>query len=144
MNTNDVTVSDDGAGNAVLTFPNGESVTLLEISPADADNPFYLNAIGIPLPDGTVSGSDGADTIDGDYLGDPDGDIVDNGDAILEGDVNDDDLIEANGGADSVLAGAGDDEVYGGEGADTIDGGNGDDILYGCLLYTSPSPRDRG
>ncbi len=131
VNTNDVTVSDDGSGNALLTFPNGESVLLDGISATDADDPFYLNAIGIPLPDGTVSGTSGADTIDGTYDGDPDGDFVDADDAILSGDVNDDDLIEAYGGGDSISAGAGDDEVYGGEGADTIDGGSDDDVLYG-------------
>jgi len=42
VNTNDVVVSDDGNGNAVLTFPNGETLTLIGIPPADADNPFYL------------------------------------------------------------------------------------------------------
>lgn len=131
VNTNDVTVTDDGSGNAVLTFPNGESITLIGIPPADADNPFYLNAIGIPLPDGTVSGGANGDVIDGSYLGDPDGDIVDNGDAILPGDVNNDDLIEANGGNDTVFAADGDDEVYGGTGNDTIDGGVGDDTLFG-------------
>ncbi|MBO1257153.1 hypothetical protein J3L16_15835, partial [Alteromonas sp. 5E99-2] len=63
VNTNDVVVTDDGSGNAVLTFPNGESITLEGIAPADADDPFYLNAIGIPLPDGTVSGGAGDDLI---------------------------------------------------------------------------------
>ena len=131
VNVNDVTVSDDGSGNAVLTFPNGESITLDGIDPVDADNPFYLNAIGIPLSDGTVSGTAGADTIDAGYIGDPDGDMVDADDAILAGDVIDDDLIEGNGGNDSISAGAGDDEVYGGDGADTINGGDDNDTLYG-------------
>lgn len=131
VNTNDVVVTDDGSGNAVLTFPNGESLTLIGIPAADADDPFYLNAIGIPLPDGTVSGSNNGDLIDGSYLGDPDGDIVDNNDAILTGDAANDDLIEANGGNDTVFAADGDDEVYGGTGDDTIDGGVGNDTLFG-------------
>ncbi|MBO1257152.1 hypothetical protein J3L16_15830, partial [Alteromonas sp. 5E99-2] len=67
----------------------------------------------------------------GSYLGDPDGDIVDNDDAILAGDTDNDDLIEANGGNDTVFAGDGDDEVYGGTGNDTLDGGVGDDTLFG-------------
>ena len=131
VNTNDVVVTDDGSGNAVLTFPNGESITLNGIDPVEADDPFYLNAIGIPMADGTVSGTAGDDLIDGAYLGDPDGDIVDNNDAILAGDSGNDDLIEANGGNDSVLAGDGDDEVYGGAGNDSISGGAGADTLFG-------------
>lgn len=128
--TNDVTVTDDGFGNAVLTFPNGESITLDGISPTDADNPFYLNAIGIPMPDGTVEGTSGADTINNGYTGDPDGDMVDAGDAILPGDVNNDDLIYGYGGDDVISAGAGDDEIYGGTDNDDIYSGSGDDLVY--------------
>ena len=131
VNTNDVTVTPNASGDAVLTFPNGETLTLVGIPAADADNPFYLNAIGIPLPDGTVSGDNTGNLIDGSYLGDPDGDIVDNNDAILPGDTGNDDLIEGNGGADTIFAGDGADEVYGGTGSDTIDGGVGDDTLFG-------------
>ncbi|SEW20530.1 Hemolysin-type calcium-binding repeat-containing protein [Cognatiyoonia koreensis] len=131
VNTNDVTVSGPVGGPVVLTFPNGESITLQGITPAQLASPFALNAIGIPLPDGTVSGTSGADIIDGSYLGDPDGDIVDNDDAILLGDTGNDDLIEAYGGNDSVLAGTGNDEVYGGSGNDAIDGGVGDDTIFG-------------
>lgn len=130
VHTNDVTVTNDGSGNAVLTFPNGESVTLIGISPVDADDPFYLNALGIPLPDGTVEGTAGNDTIDGSYTGDPDGDMVDAGDAILAGDTGDDDLIYGYGGNDSITAGAGDDEIHGGADDDTINAGAGDDTVY--------------
>jgi len=47
----DVTVSDtvgDGSGDAILTFPNGESVTLVGVSPSQVDSHGELNAIGIP------------------------------------------------------------------------------------------------
>ncbi|MBB5722843.1 Ca2+-binding RTX toxin-like protein [Loktanella ponticola] len=131
VNTNDVVVSADGNGNAVLTFPNGESITLDGISASAANDPFYLQALGIPLPDGTVSGTAGDDLINGAYTGDPDGDIVDNDDAILAGDTGNDDLIEAHGGNDNIFAADGDDVVYGGTGNDTINGGSGDDTLYG-------------
>jgi hypothetical protein len=57
--------------------------------------------------------------------------MVDNNDAILPGDVGDDDLIYGFGGDDSILAGAGDDEVYGGDGNDTIVAAAGDDTVYG-------------
>ena len=131
VNTNDVVVSGPAGGPAVLTFPGGETITLTGVTPAELESPFALNAIGIPLPDGTVSGGAGDDLIDGAYLGDPDGDIVDNDDAILPGDAANDDLIEGNGGNDSILAGDGNDEVYGGTGNDTMDGGVGDDTLFG-------------
>ncbi|WP_281984165.1 Hint domain-containing protein [Thalassorhabdomicrobium marinisediminis] len=131
INVNNVTVSDDGAGNAVLTFPRGETITIEGIDPAAAADPFYLNALGIPLSDGTVEGTAGADVIDSAYVGDPDGDRVDNGDAILPGDTGDDDLIYGYGGDDSIDAGAGADEVYGGTGNDTIQGGAGNDTVFG-------------
>jgi len=135
----DVTVTDDGSGNAVLTFPNNESVTLIGIDPAVADNPQWLIAAGIPGPDGTVEGTSGDDSINASYTGDPDGDMVDNNDAILPGDTGDDDLIYGYGGNDNIFSGDGNDEVYGGEGNDliqdggiansTLDGGAGDDRI---------------
>lgn len=90
--------------------------------------------------DGIVWGHDGDDLIDAAYLGDNDGDRVDNGDAILDGDFGDDDLIIAGAGNDTVLAaegddrvygGAGNDQLFGGAGADTLVGGEGDDTLDG-------------
>lgn len=133
VNTNDVTVTDDGSGNAVLTFPNGESVTLDGISPADADDPFYLNAIGIPLPDGTVSGTAGNDIIDSGYVDLTDGDTIDAGDAILTGHDPQDDLIEAGAGDDVIDGNAGDDTIFAGTGDDTINvtAGEGTDVITG-------------
>ena len=74
------------------------------------------------------------------YTGDPEGDLVDSGDAILPGEAPDDDIIQAGGGNDTIEAGLGDDEVdagtgddiaFGEEGEDEIDGGEGDDTLDG-------------
>lgn len=48
VNAWDVTVSDDGSGNAVLSFPGGESVTLLGVAPAAISGAQALHAIGIP------------------------------------------------------------------------------------------------
>ncbi|MFV1664481.1 Hint domain-containing protein, partial [Phaeobacter sp. JH18-10] len=51
VNAWDVVVSDtngDGTGDAILTFPNGESVTLIGVSPAQVDSASKLNSIGIP------------------------------------------------------------------------------------------------
>ncbi len=131
VNTHDVTVTDDGSGNAVLTFPGTESITLVGISPADADNPYFLTAIGIPLPDGTVEGTSGDDVIDASYTGDPDGDRIDADDVIIQGHGANDDLVYGYGGNDNIASGTGDDTVYGGTGNDTIDAGAGADTIFG-------------
>ncbi|WP_136635757.1 Ig-like domain-containing protein [Pseudooceanicola onchidii] len=83
-----------------------------------------------PVRDGIVEGSSGDDLIDDDYDGDPEGDFVDNEDA-LDPTSGDDDLIEAYSGDDTVIAGSGDDTVYGGDGDDSIHGNSGDDDLRG-------------
>ncbi|MHA7827167.1 MAG: Hint domain-containing protein [Roseovarius sp.] len=47
----DVVVTDtngDGTGDAILTFPNGESVTLVGVTPDQVDTAEELNAIGVP------------------------------------------------------------------------------------------------
>ncbi len=85
----------------------------------------------LPAPDGVVSGTDGDDVIDHDYDGDPEGDRVDHGDAILPGDGPDDDVIIAGAGDDTIRSGAGDDVVDAGSGDDMVRGGRGDDILDG-------------
>ena len=129
--TNDVVVSDDGSGHALLTFPNGESVTLVGIDPTVADDPFFLNAIGIPMPDGTISGTSGDDLINSGYTGDPDGDVVDAGDAVILGHGADDDFIEAGAGNDTISAGSGNDTIYAGTGADAVYGGSGSQTVFG-------------
>ena len=92
-----------------------------------------------PELDGYVDGTAGDDIIDVAYTGDPDGDMVDNNDAILA-DPNggnlptagdNDDWIRAGAGNDTVYAGAGNDLVMGGTGDDTLHGGAGDDQLCG-------------
>ncbi|SEM41557.1 Ca2+-binding protein, RTX toxin-related [Loktanella fryxellensis] len=80
--------------------------------------------------DGTILGTDGSDVINPGFI-DANGDIVDGNDAILPGDVGDDDLILGLGGDDKINAGNGNDEVFGGIGNDSIDGGAGNDTLFG-------------
>ncbi len=129
VTTNDVTVTDDGAGNAVLGFPGGESVTLVGIAPAGLDNPDVLVAMGIPRGlDYLVEGSDTGDMINANYTGDPEGDRIDAGDNAAG---NDDDVIWSYGGSDVVYAGAGNDEIHGGAGADVLHGEAGDDVVFG-------------
>jgi len=84
-----------------------------------------------PKSDGYVDGTAGGDLIDFAYTGDPDGDMIDNNDAILPGAASNDDYVRAGAGNDTVLAGAGNDIVFGGDGNDSIDGGSGNDTLYG-------------
>ncbi|MES2846185.1 MAG: Hint domain-containing protein [Pseudomonadota bacterium] len=48
INWLDVVVSDDGAGNALLTFPGGEQVILDGIAPAQVTGAQSLNRLGIP------------------------------------------------------------------------------------------------
>ena len=86
-----------------------------------------------------VEGTASDDLIDLGYTGDPDGDRIDNDDALppLEGD---EDIVLAFGGDDTVVAGAandlvyggtGDDELYGEAGSDGLSGNAGDDSLDG-------------
>ncbi|QGX98128.1 type I secretion protein [Roseovarius faecimaris] len=82
-------------------------------------------------PDGYVDGNDDPNLIDDMYDGDPNGDFVDNNDALLPGEVGNDDIIRAGGGDDTVEAGDGDDEVLAGDGNDSVNGGVGDDNLMG-------------
>lgn len=80
--------------------------------------------------DGVVTGTNGNDSMAPGYV-DLDGDQIDGNDAILPGDVGDDDLILALDGDDTVDAGAGDDLVFGGAGVDLLAGGAGSDTLDG-------------
>jgi len=129
VTTAHVDVSSDPDGNAVLSFPGGESITLQGVNPLDLSTVDDLVAIGIPDGrDYIVEGTSGGDLIDAGYTGDPEGDMVDAGDAL---DGSDDDVIEAGAGDDTIFAGDGNDSVRGGEGNDSVEGGAGDDSLYG-------------
>lgn len=81
--------------------------------------------------DGIVSGDDDADLIDLAYTGDPDGDRIDAGDAVIAGEAADDDIVDALGGNDTITSLEGDDDVYAGSGDDVVSGGEGDDLIYG-------------
>jgi Ca2+-binding RTX toxin-like protein len=131
VNVHDVTVTDsngDGTGDAILTFPGGESIVLVGVSSTMLDTPAKLESIGVPGTDYIVSGTVGNDTITSGYDGDPDGDVVDGNDAP---DGSNDDVIDAGAGGDVVSAGAGNDTVYGGDGDDSLRGDAGDDSLFG-------------
>lgn len=93
-----------------------------------------------PSPDGIVEGTAGDDLIDTAYTGDPNGDLIDNNDALLAGQGPQDDIVLAYGGNDTVVAGegndsvtggAGNDQIFGGPGNDTATGDSGADVLFG-------------
>lgn len=78
---------------------------------------------------GVISGTAGDDLIDASYTDDPEGDLIDNGDAILAGAGPDDDSVEAGEGNDTIDGGAGNDFIRGGIGNDSLIGGQGNDTL---------------
>ena len=69
-------------------------------------------------------------------------------DNVIDGTVGNDANILGTNGADIINGLDGDDFLNASSGDDSLFGGAGDDELRGsvgaCLLYTSPSPRDRG
>jgi len=89
-----------------------------------------ITTVAAAGPDGIVQGTAAGDLIDTSYLGDPDGDRVDNNDATgVHGTVGEDDYILAGAGNDTVLAGAGNDFIAAGTGNDSVDGGAGNDTI---------------
>ena len=83
--------------------------------------------------DGIVRGTTGGDLIDAGYIDPFDADRVDANDALLPGEVGNDDIIQAGAGNDTVLAGDGNDDVRGDAGDDSINGNAGDDLVTGGL-----------
>ncbi|SEP56658.1 Hint domain-containing protein [Thalassovita taeanensis] len=79
--------------------------------------------------DGIVEGTAGDDVIDVLYTGDPEGDMIDNDDAIDPAAGPNDDLVHADDGNDTVFAGVGDDTIYGDEGRDRMFGGDDQDLF---------------
>lgn len=134
-----------------LTDNDDESIV---IGAAESDDGKYSNFFGGKIdyvalldapvllvePDGIVDGSEAADEIDINYLGDPEGDRIDNGDAILPGEGPQDDIVDALGGDDDIASGLGDDTVYAGLGNDIVDGGTGDDVIFGDSTRDGTTP----
>ncbi|MEL6618389.1 MAG: tandem-95 repeat protein [Pseudomonadota bacterium] len=89
--------------------------------------------------DGIVENDNDGDLIDLAYDGDPDGDCIDAGDAVLPGEAPNDDIVDALGGDDTIKSEQGDDEVYAGSGDDSVLGGTGDDLILGDSNYEGPN-----
>lgn len=124
------------ADGTVTVFSNGtlndENFTYTVSNGSETDVGYVtIHTTAIMAPDGIVEGSTGDDVIDASYLGDPDGDLIDNNDATgFGGTIGQDDYILAGAGNDQVTAGAGNDQIYAVSGADTVFGGSGDDLAY--------------
>jgi Ca2+-binding RTX toxin-like protein len=84
-----------------------------------------------PGGDGIVQGTMGGDLIDLAYTGDPQGDRIDNSDALLPGEAPQDDIVHAGAGNDTILSGLGNDDITADLGDDLVYGGVGDDIATG-------------
>ncbi|WP_341365869.1 Hint domain-containing protein [Yoonia sp. BS5-3] len=138
--------TDDNASTGIETSGAEDTVTVtiagpivsLEIIYDNDDGPESSGAVGIsdvtfsPVdPDGYVEGTSGNDLINTAYDDDPDGDQIENSDAILPGEAANDDIVIAGGGDDTVRPSSGDDTVFGGAGEDDIRAGGGADTIYG-------------
>jgi Ca2+-binding RTX toxin-like protein len=108
------------------------SVQLGTSAPANGTDTYGMfgDRADLNLPDYIVEGTAGNDLIDASYLGDPEGDQIDDTDN-LEGD--NDDSVLAGAGDDTVFSGLGNDTVLGEGGNDILDGGTGDDSLDGGI-----------
>lgn len=123
----DIGVALDGPISSLqVTYDNGEDAALS--GGAGLSDLSFSIPPAPPALDYIVEGSDGDDLIDAGYLGDPEGDRVDNADAL---DGSQDDSISAGDGNDTILAGEGNDSIDAGYGNDSVEGGAGDDTLRG-------------
>lgn len=127
---------DDAGATVFISEPITRLVIIHENGPdAEISGHIKVSDLGFDVcpahGDGVVEGTDNAELIDLAYTGDPEGDRVDAGDALLPGAVGDDDMILAGGGDDTVRAGKGADRVIAGFGDDTVEGGAGDDVIWG-------------
>ena len=129
----------DGAMVDFTRLPGGmtavETRAGVELTLADSGATIVLSGMTLgalrAAPDGTVTGTDGADLIDasyrdaqGDYIGNPNPFLVPTVDAGAGNDT-----VIATADSDSILGGAGDDLIRSDRGNDTIDAGAGNDTV---------------
>ncbi|WP_299030846.1 cadherin-like domain-containing protein, partial [uncultured Sulfitobacter sp.] len=123
---------DNGQSVVQLFVPGTVRMEVIFQGSGALDNLVFEDNNVVPVDgDGIVSGDDTGNVIDLGYEGDPEGDRIDAGDALIAGEAPDDDIVDALGGDDSVTALEGDDDVYAGAGDDTVSGGEGDDLIFG-------------
>lgn len=114
--------SDGGLGSSNLNYAIIDSA-------GNTDTGFItITTVASLTRDGIIEGTAGNDVIQVGYLGDPDGDRVDNNDALgVGGTTGNGDFIQSGAGNDSIVAGNGNDVVYAGADNDTVFGGAGND-----------------
>ncbi|MCR9125218.1 MAG: Hint domain-containing protein [Rhodobacteraceae bacterium] len=124
----ETTDPDGDSTSGTIEFLDGTGAVTGTMGFAEIEN-LLLPPPTTPVPDGIIDGTDAGDLIDGTYTGDPDGDLVDAGDAVLPGEAPNDDIIRAGAGNDTIVGGLGENDIEAGDGADSIVGGNpGDDV----------------
>ena len=130
----------DGGETTVQLFVPGTSKVKVVLEGSGAIDNVKFDDPGASKGDGIVSNGDEDALIDVAYVGDPEGDMIDNSDALLPGEAPQDDIVDAQGGDDTIYAGQGDDEVFAGAGDDVVEGGVGNDAIYGdSELYANAS-----
>lgn len=131
-----VTISPDGTSVTYTPDPGFDNdVDSITYSISDGNGGTATSSIqvvvGTPGLNGIVEGSAGDDLIDLGYLDDPEGDRIDNNDAIIPGAGANDDVVEAYDGDDTIDSGLGDDFVDAGTGDDDVTTGEGNDTVIG-------------
>ncbi|MGJ8626618.1 MAG: Hint domain-containing protein [Sulfitobacter sp.] len=137
LETHFVEPTEDGGESTVQLFvPGTARVDVVFQGSGAIDNVIFEDPGFTPATaDGIVSNGDEGALIDTLYLGDPEGDMIDNGDAVLAGEGPEDDIVDAQGGNDTIQSGLGDDDIYAGAGDDVVAGGAGNDIIHGDSTY---------
>lgn len=130
VDTGTVSINPDGTLD-YTPEPGFGGVATITYTITDNNGGFDTATVTVGVNDGIVEGTAGDDLIDVTYMGDPEGDMVDNNDEFLPGEGPQDDIILAGVGNDTVNAGEGNDEVYGEDGNDVLNGEAGDDYLSG-------------
>ncbi len=106
LSPDDLDISENAAGHAVVTVSEGNTITLKKVSKADLEDNFEENIVGLR----------------GKYGNSGDNDLTGTADA---------DEIYGLGGNDTISGLAGNDKLYGGDGNDRLSGGAGNDTLTG-------------
>ena len=122
------------ANGTVTVFSDGDvttstlNYTIVDSSGNTDVGLITIRTVASVARDGIVQGTSGSDVIQVGYLGDPDGDRIDNNDALgVGGTTGNGDYVIAGAGNDSVIANDGNDVVFAGTGNDTVFGGGGND-----------------
>ena len=109
-------ISYSTAESGTVTFNSGQTLQFSQIE-----------SVVVQTPDGVVDGTAGDDQL-GQFYFDADGEWIDNGDAIGEGDG---DSVRAGAGNDTVWSNDGNDTVHGEAGNDQISLGGGNNVAFG-------------